>query len=131
MNRGNTDRPRVLFVDDEVSLVALARFALERAGWELIPAHNGAQALEIFEEQHDSLDVVVLDLILPGISGQELLDRMAAIDDSVPIVIASGMEAHRIAEIIGERTKHFVQKPFSLMSLPASLNAALSRAAAF
>jgi len=131
MNQGDADHPTVLFVDDEVSLVALARFALERAGWELISAYNGAQALEIFEQQHERIDVVVLDLILPGISGDELLDRMAAIDDSVPIVIASGMDAHRIAEIIGRRTPHFVHKPFSLMSLPASLNAALSRAAAF
>jgi len=131
MNPREADRPRVLFVDDEVSLVALARFALERAGWDLIPAHNGSEALEVFEAEHDTIDVVVLDLILPGISGDELLDRMAAIDDSVPVVIASGMEAHRIAEIIGQRALHFVHKPFSLMSLPASLNAALSRAAAF
>ncbi|MGD9496306.1 MAG: response regulator transcription factor [Armatimonadota bacterium] len=121
---------RVLFVDDEPSLVQLARYALERAGWEVVVACTGEQAAAVFAAEHASIDVIVLDLVLPDCRGRTLLDRLAAIDDTVPVVIASGMEAEQVAAMLGERPDHFIHKPYSLTSLPASLRAIVSHTAA-
>ncbi len=123
-------RLRVLFVDDEASLVALARYTLERSGWDVVATHDGHEALAIFERDHNTIDVIVLDLILPDVSGDQLLDRMREIDDTVPVVVASGLAAERVADLLGRRIAHFVHKPYSLVALPYSLNEALHQAAA-
>ncbi len=130
IDHGEGRRLRVLFVDDEASLVALARYTLERSGWDVVAAHDGHEALAILERDHNTIDVIVLDPILPDVSGDQLLDRMQEIDDTVPVVVASRLEAGRVADILGRRTAQFVHKPYSLVALPCSLNEALGQAAA-
>jgi len=114
-------RRRVLFVDDEAPLVSLAAHALSRAGYDVIPAHNGRQALDALRRDAGSIDAIILDLVLPDISGAELLQRMRAVEASVPIIVASGLERAQAARLAAGMAA-FLHKPYSLADLRATLD---------
>ncbi len=119
----------VLFVDDEVSLVELANYVLGQAGWKLIPAYDGRKALAIFQRAHDDIDVVVLDLVIPGIPGPSVLEQMNRIDDTVPVIVATGMERDQVFKKLNGRTPHILTKPYNLSALSTSLENILVQSA--
>lgn len=121
----------VLFVDDEVSLVELADYVLGQAGWKLIPAYNGLKALAIFKQAHQDIDVVVLDLTLPGIPGPSVLqEEMNRINDTVPVIVATGMEGDEVTRKVIERIPYILPKPYDFTSLASSLDEAIAQSAA-
>jgi CheY-like chemotaxis protein len=77
---------RILVVDDEADVLLALRIVLETAGYDVIEASTGEEAVEI-EEEH-APDLVVLDLVLPGIDGWTVLERVRARRD-VPVILAS------------------------------------------
>jgi CheY-like chemotaxis protein len=81
---------RVLYVDDEASLVLLARRALERLGYQVTGHHDPAQALQDFNARPDAFDVVVTDLSMPGMSGFELARGVLATRPDIPLLMTSG-----------------------------------------
>jgi PAS domain S-box-containing protein len=81
---------RVLYVDDEASLVTLARRALERLGYQVTGHHDPAQALQDFNARPDAFDVVVTDLSMPGMSGFELARGVLATRPDIPLLLTSG-----------------------------------------
>src|SRR5208283_1577405 len=80
----------VLFADDEGALRLVARRALERNGYQVILAENGAAAVQAFRHQHDEIALAVLDKTMPVMGGAEALMEMQKIDSEVPIIISSG-----------------------------------------
>lgn len=117
-------RRRVLFVDDEAPLVSLVTHALGRFGYEVVPAHSGAEALDALRREAGALDAIVLDLVLPDIAGAELLERLRAVDASIPIIIASGLDREQAARSAPGMTA-FLHKPYSLADLRATLDQAI------
>lgn len=113
---------RVLFVDDEVSLVDLATHALSRVGYEVVPAYSGLQALDTLQREADALDAIVLDLVLPDIGGGELIERMRSINASIPIVVSSGLDREQALRAAPGMTA-FLHKPYSPSDLRATLDA--------
>jgi CheY-like chemotaxis protein/anti-sigma regulatory factor (Ser/Thr protein kinase) len=81
---------RVLYVDDEASLVLLARRALERLGYQVTGHHDPAQALHDFNARPEAFDVVVTDLSMPGMSGFELARGVLAARPDIPLLMTSG-----------------------------------------
>lgn len=112
---------RILFVDDEASLVGLAAHALGRVGYAVVPAHNGLQAIDALEREAGALDAIVLDLVLPDMIGGELLGRLREIDPSIPIIVASGLDREQATRIAPAMTA-FLHKPYALSDLRSTLD---------
>ncbi len=114
---------KVLIVDDEPPIRKLLRMGLSTQGYEILDAPNGRLALELLGQKPD---LVILDLGLPDIQGLELLSRIRARADSVPIVVLSsrGDEAGKV-EALDRGADDYITKPFGMDELLARLRAAL------
>ncbi len=108
----------VLLVDDEAMIREIGRDLLAELGYEVITAAGGAEAVERFQEHRDRIHLVILDMIMPEMSGGETFDRLREIDPSVSVLLASGYsENGQAAEILKRGCRGFIQKPFSLRRL--------------
>jgi DNA-binding response OmpR family regulator len=118
---------RILLVEDELSVSDAVSYSLEQEGFELITAADGQAALRRFEESQPEL--VVLDLMLPGLNGWELLKAFRKQRPGVPVIMltARAEEADRVAGLeMG--ADDYVTKPFSMRELAARVRAVLRRA---
>ncbi len=114
MDQGRT----ILVVDDEDLVRELAREVLEEFGYRVIEAPDGETALELHAELGDDLDLVLLDLSMPGISGPATLERLLARAPRLPVVLWSGYSAEDdLPASVGAGARAFLEKPFELGKL--------------
>jgi len=120
---------RVLVVDDEVNIAELISMALRYEGWHVTAAHTGTTAVTAAKDTQP--DAVVLDMMLPDFDGLEVLRRMRARDDSVPVLFLTARDAleDRIAGLTAGGDD-YVTKPFSLEEVVARLRALMRRSGA-
>ncbi len=108
----------ILVVDDEPEIRALTRETLVDFDYRVVQAATGEDAVRIYREQGRQIDGVVLDLNLPGMSGYQCLQELAAIDSSVRILVASGYVApDQVDEMRAAGATDFIAKPFLLNEL--------------
>ncbi|MHB1956047.1 MAG: response regulator transcription factor [Sulfobacillus sp.] len=121
--------PNVLVVDDEAHIRELCRLYLERAGYAVTEAETGGQALELL--QHQTIDLVVLDIMLPEVDGWNVLKSIRHRDVWLPVVMltAVGEEEDRISGLEAGADDYLI-KPFSPRELVARVRAVLRRATA-
>jgi PAS domain S-box-containing protein len=115
----------VLVVDDEPAVRRIVQAQLERLGYQVIAAHNGAEAIELFRARKDEIGLVVLDVIMPGMDGWETLATLRGLRPAIPVILASGYEEAQVMD--GEHAElpqAFLQKPYELKDLKAALAAA-------
>lgn len=108
----------LLLVDDEAALVELLQRYLERIGFQVRACPDPHVALQALEAEPHRFSLVVTDLTLPGMSGEEMIERMRCIHPGLPAIIASGYPYQPRAEGVA-----FLQKPF----LPKMLADAIRR----
>jgi DNA-binding response OmpR family regulator len=121
-------RKRVLVVDDEPSIVEVVSSYLQRAGFDPVAAATGTQALDAFEKTHPSL--VVLDLMLPDMSGEEVCRRLRSCSRVPIIMLTARAEDADAVRGLGLGADDYVTKPFSPRQLMARVDAVLRRSAA-
>jgi PAS domain S-box-containing protein len=123
--RGNA---AVLVVEDEPLVRQSVSSSLRRLGHRVLEASNGHEALRIWREQGDAIDLVVTDMVMPGgISGVQLVERMRATRPSVPAVVMSGYSLELSSDVLPAGF-FFLAKPFSLAALSRAIDEALGRA---
>jgi CheY-like chemotaxis protein len=116
----------VLVIDDEEIVRKMAKGALERNGYNVLVADDGLAAIDIFKRHPGNIDVAVLDLSMPGMSGEETLPELRKIRPDVKVLVSSGYsEAEAMAMFSGQRVLGFVQKPYTSASLAEKVNGAL------
>ena len=117
---------RVLVVDDEKSIRTIVEYALKDGGFEVVSASRGDDALEIMEKE--PIDLVVLDLMLPGLDGMEVCRRIRA-HRNVPIIMLSA-RGDEVDKVLGLEmgADDYVTKPFSPRELVSRVKANLRRA---
>lgn len=112
----------VLLVDDEERVRAVAKRMLEKFGFDVLTAADGKEALEVFRAHRAAIKLVLLDLTMPEMDGQETLRRLRAIDTAVPVVISSGYNAQNVTRrFVGREVAAFIQKPYRLSELEVVL----------
>lgn len=118
-----TDTIKVFFVEDEEMILEMATTFLEEMGFKVISATSGTTAIDIFERDHKDVDVVVLDINLPGISGSEVLKKIFQINPNQKVIISSGYSKESIADLrsIDKGNITFMQKPYSLEKLKETI----------
>jgi DNA-binding response OmpR family regulator len=120
--------PLVLVVDDDDGVREMVTTVLERAGMRVVAADDGATALERFRERPAEFDIVLLDLTMPGVGGDEVLPQLREARPQLPVIIVSGWStaAHdgRLAELGADEV---VTKPFRPSELVATLRRVLAR----
>ena len=116
----------VLVADDEPVIRRLAQRVLEARGYRVLLAEDGTQAVSMFRDHAADIDVVVVDLTMPGLNGDEVLRQIRRIRPTARIVLSSGYDAHRVmATLGGEGSVGFLSKPWSPQDLLQAMNAAL------
>jgi len=126
--RAAVDKPRLLIVEDEPALVELLRYNLEQSGFEVDSTDNGERALTVIGETPP--DLVLLDWMLPGLSGIELCRRLRRQPDTrnLPIVMLTARgEEHDRVRGLDAGADDYVAKPFSPVELIARVRAVLRR----
>jgi PAS domain S-box-containing protein len=115
----------ILLVDDEPALRTLGRFILEQNGYRVLLAEDGIDALETFKELRDQVALVILDLTMPRLSGQDTFRQMREISSKVPILFCSGYSADQLVDV-GEHVA-FLSKPYRPAELLEAVRDALTR----
>jgi CheY-like chemotaxis protein len=115
-------RETILLIDDEVDILDTTSRMLSRHGYTVWVAPNGQEALKIFREKHRFIDLVILDMIMPGIGGRELYPQLRQIDPDVKVMLSSGYDLNEpIQEMLSLGCSGFIQKPYSLAQLTAEI----------
>jgi PAS domain S-box-containing protein len=118
----------VLVVDDEATIIDVSVQMLKELGYKVLPAHNGKEAIEIFKQNTDKVAIVILDLIMPGMGGGEVYERLKEIDPTVKVLLSSGYSINgQVAEILNRGCDGFIQKPFKLNELSFKLREIISK----
>ncbi|MCA9699852.1 MAG: response regulator, partial [Myxococcales bacterium] len=117
---------RVLVVDDDLRVRTVSRRMLELHGYEVLLASDGEEALELFGREAQSISVVLLDLLMPGMNGREVFSRLRAMDAAVKVILMSGYNPRDVAaDLLGE-ANGFLVKPFRVGELMERLRTVLS-----
>jgi nitrogen-specific signal transduction histidine kinase/CheY-like chemotaxis protein len=120
----------ILAVDDEQIVRNLVQQALMRAGYEVLLAGNGAEALSVFSRNASRISLVLLDLVMPVMSGEEALPHLLTMKPGVPVVVSSGHREEECRVKLKEpRVAGFLQKPYTAASLAAKVQDVLGVAA--
>ncbi len=119
-------RGTVLVADDEDIVRNFVQHALTRAGYEVILAENGAEALNIFSQHSSRISLVLLDLVMPVMSGEEALPHLFAMKPNVPVIVSSGRTEEECMRKLREpRVSGWLQKPYTPASLTAKVQSVL------
>jgi len=105
----------ILMVDDEDLLLTMGEMVLSSFGYRVITANNGQRALELLEENAARVDLLITDLVMPKMSGRELIEKVRYLAPHLPIICTSGYVRSKSAEENSQEI--YLQKPFSSQDL--------------
>ncbi len=118
----------VLLVDDEEDVVKVTERLLRRIGYRVLVARNGKEAIEIYERNKARIDIVILDMIMPVISGGEAFDRLKDINPNVRVLLSTGYSLEGEAlKILSRGCAGFIQKPFRINLLAQKIREVLDK----
>ena len=119
-------KERILFVDDEQSIIAVGTQRLERLGYSVTAKTNPIEALEEFRSNPDIFDLVLTDMTMPRLTGDKLAEKIRAIHPRIPIIINTGYSEHidkKKAKEMG--VSGYLEKPYGIRDLALSVRKVL------
>jgi PAS domain S-box-containing protein len=117
----------ILLVDDEEMIIDVGKRMLEKLGYKTLTATKGSEAIEIYKTRGEDIDLVILDMVMPTISGGETFDRLKETDPAIKVILCSGYSIDgQATEILERGCKAFIQKPFNLKTLSQHIQAVLN-----
>ncbi len=117
----------ILVVDDEESVRGMAEDMLDVLGYNVLTAADGRKAVNIYKENKNEIDLVILDMIMPIMAGKETYRELRKITPDIKVLLASGYsENDKTKEILDEGALGFVQKPFGIQELSKTLDDTLN-----
>jgi CheY-like chemotaxis protein len=120
----------ILVVDDETAVRRICERLLGRIGYDVIVASNGEEAIRLYGKKKEQIDLVILDLVMPGMGGLKCLETLAAMDPDVKVLISTGYSLSRIEQDTGASGAiGFLSKPYNLLEVSQTVQKALAGAA--
>jgi PAS domain S-box-containing protein len=118
----------VLLVDDEDMIVDIGRQILQKLGYKTISAGSGQDAIECFRKHRDEIDLVILDMIMPDMNGEQTYLNLKGLDPDVKVLLSSGYSIDgQAAKIMQQGCNGFIQKPFHMEILATKIREILDR----
>jgi len=118
----------ILLVDDEEVIIDVGSEILEVLGYKVSVARSGREAMEIYREKQDEIDMVILDMIMPDMDGGETFNALKSIDPDVKVILSSGYSADaRSTRMMEEGCYGFIQKPYSVNTLSQKVKEVLNK----
>jgi CheY-like chemotaxis protein len=118
----------VLLVDDEETITEIMEKALTLTGYRVLPARGGEEAIELYKKNQNRIDLVVLDMIMPGMNGGKVFDRLREMNPGVKVILSSGYSMDGEASQIMDRgCSGFIQKPFGIKELSQKIREVLDK----
>jgi CheY-like chemotaxis protein len=118
----------VLLVDDEEPIIEIGKELLGLIGYRVLIARDGKEAVKVYRKHQDDIDVVMLDMIMPGMGGGEAYDRIKKINPDAKVLLLSGFSIDGEASDILERgCDGFIQKPFTVRELSRAMERVLEK----
>ncbi|MCU0286759.1 MAG: response regulator [Acidobacteria bacterium] len=123
---GNKKKGLVLVVEDEPIMRKIAMKVLIDEGYDVLTAENGEEGIELFKQHYENINLVLLDMVLPGQSGKDVYIEMKKINPGVKVLLNSGYKHDkRLTEAFELGVKHFIEKPYSLDELSTAIRKAI------
>ena len=117
----------MLIAEDDETVRSVAKLALEQAGFEVLVAPDGRQAVATFREHSSEIDLVLLDLAMPRMRGEEALREIRSVRSDARIVLTSGYSQREISQrFTGHGLAGFLQKPYRHAALLREVHRAIS-----
>jgi len=108
----------ILLVDDETMILEVGQAMLQQLGYQVLTAQGGQAAVAVMEHQAATVDLVILDLIMPGMDGGQTLAALRSLNRNVPVVLSSGYALDKqMEQVVEQGCSGFLQKPFSMSEL--------------
>lgn len=121
----------ILVVDDEATVLTLCQRILQLGGYTVLTANNGADALRLLQSSGRTVDLALLDVMMPGMNGIELGARINAVWPAVPIVLMTGYSLREVQQLSGGNAPYrIIWKPFKTESFLRMIENALEASAA-
>lgn len=118
----------ILLVDDEDVVIDVGKELLEELGYEVLLARSGREAIEIYKKNKKKMDMVILDMIMPDMSGGDTYDRLKEINPDIKVLLSSGYSIDgQATEILNRGCEGFIQKPFDIKQLSQKLREILDK----
>lgn len=119
-------RETILLIDDETVILEVTEEILKSLGYRVLTANSGPEALEIYHHEKDRIDLVILDLIMPGMGGGKTFDHLRAMNPEAKVILSSGYSMNGEARGVLERgCSAFIQKPFSVQTVSRKIREVL------
>jgi two-component system cell cycle sensor histidine kinase/response regulator CckA len=119
-------QPVILFADDDKSCLDISVQMLKRLGYTVLQARDGQEAVDVYKDNLESIDLVILDMKMPH-NGGHTFDQLRKINAKLRIILTSGFtEDYRIRQLVKQGCKGFLQKPFDLKILSQKIRDALN-----
>ena len=121
-------RETVLIVDDEETILDVGKELLKTLGYKVLIAEGGKEAIEIYDANKGTIDLVILDMIMPDMGGGETYDRLKEINPEIKVLLSSGYSIDgQATEILKRGCSGFIQKPFTMKELSQSIREVLEK----
>jgi PAS domain S-box-containing protein len=112
----------ILLVDDEEMILEITKLMLIDLGYHVITAKCGTEAIHLYQQQQETIDLIILDMIMPDMEGGTVVDQIRQINPEIKILLASGYNlSSKIGDTLKKKCNGFIQKPFDLHKLSREL----------
>ena len=117
----------VFLIDDDDMIVDVSELILKKSGYDVVSAKSGKEAIEVYKENHNRIDMVILDMILPDMGGGDTYDRLKEINPEIKVLLASGYDKdYQGSDIMERGCDGFIQKPFNMNELLEKIKGVLT-----
>lgn len=113
----------VLIIDDEDQIRVIAKKMLNKIGFTVLQAEDGAQGIELYQKHMDSISFVLLDMVMPVLSGKDVYLQLKQINPDIKVILSSGFgQDDRVQDILKHENVNFLHKPYTIKELIEAIN---------
>ncbi len=123
----SNEKKRIMIVDDQPEFLEVSQAMLEQLGYQAIPVRGGKKAIDALEDTRFNPDLVVLDLVMPEMSGPEVFEKIKVLRKDLRVLMCSGYNlTHQVKRLMANGCNGFIQKPFNLHELSSKIEEILN-----
>ena len=118
----------ILLIDDEEMIIKVGEELLQELGYKVLAARSGQGAINLYKKNADKIDLVIMDMIMPGMGGGETFDHLKEIDPDIKVLLSSGYSINgQASEILKRGCDGFIQKPFNINQLSEKIQGIIAK----